>query len=193
VLLQYLWFFHLQLMIVPLVYFVLPFTAYDCSFSIFGPSIYSLWLFLWYIWSFHLQLMIVPSVSLVLPFTAYDCSFGIFGPSIYSLWLFLQYLWSFHLQLMIAPSVSLVLPFTAYDCSFSIFGPSIYSLWLLLRYLQTFLMKRKHWDHINCCLNNQYHIINIGYCNAERYKCPPIEQYKYQWYEWRIVWEHSKK
>ena len=101
--------------------------------------------------------------------------------------------WSFHLQLMIAPSVSLVLPFTAYDCSFSIFGPSIYSLWLLLRYLQTFLMKRKHWDHINCCLNNQYHIINIGYCNAERYKCPPIEQYKYQWYEWRIVWEHSKK
>jgi hypothetical protein len=21
--------------------------------------------------------------------------------------------------------------------------------------------------------------INIGYCNAERYKCPPNEQYKY--------------
>ena len=72
------WSFHLQLMITPSVSLVLPFTAYDCSFSIFGPSIYSLWLFLWYLWSFHLRLMIVPSVSLVLPFTAYDCSFGIF-------------------------------------------------------------------------------------------------------------------
>jgi hypothetical protein len=73
-------------MIAPSVSLVLPFTADDCSFSIFGSSIYSLWLLLQYLWSFHLQLMIVPSVSLVLPFTAYDCSFGIFGPSIYSLW-----------------------------------------------------------------------------------------------------------
>jgi len=24
-----------------------------------------------------------------------------------------------------------------------------------------------------------YQITNIGYCNAERYKCPPNEQYKY--------------
>ena len=34
---------------------------------------------------------------------------------------------------------------------------------------------------------------NIGYCNAERYKCPPNEQCKYYRYEWRIMWEHSKK
>ena len=24
---------------------------------------------------------------------------------------------------------------------------------------------------------------NIGYCNAQRYKCPPNKQYKYQWSE----------
>jgi len=24
-------------------------------------------------------------------------------------------------------------------------------------------------------------IINIGYCNTKRYKCPPNEQYKYYW------------
>ena len=25
----------------------------------------------------------------------------------------------------------------------------------------------------------EFYMINIGYCNAERYKCPPNEQYKY--------------
>ena len=34
----------------------------------------------------------------------------------------------------------------------------------------------KHFDNKKKML---FQIANIGYCNAERYKCPPNEQYKY--------------
>ena len=138
-------FFHLQLLIAPLVSF---------GHCVICPSIYSFWLPLWYL------LVIVLSVP---PFTASYCHFDIFWSLCYP---------SLHLQLLIAPLVSFdhcvicpsiynfrlplwyllvivlsVPPFTTSDCPFDIF----WSLCYLSLHLQFLIAPLLSFDHCVIC------------------------------------------
>ena len=174
-----LFFFYIQILITPLVSFVivlsvLLYTDSDYPFGIFchcvvcSSSIYRFWLPLWYLLSlcclfFYIQILITPLVSFVivlfvlLLYTDSDYPFGIFChcvvcSSIYRFWLPLWYLLSlcclfFYIQILITPLVSFVivlsvlLLYTDSDYPFGIFchcvvcSSSIYRFWLPLWYL----------------------------------------------------------